>query len=76
MTKAKGLATTRAKIPKGKARAKGEVGTTGTSPATTTALMPIFIKTLLTLMRRLIHPLSLSGRTLRPITGLIRMTLA
>jgi hypothetical protein len=75
MTKANGQATTRAKTPKGKTRAEGEVGTMGTSPATTTALTPIFIKTLLTLMRRLIHPLSPSGRILHPITGLTRTTL-
>ncbi len=75
MTKANEPAPTRTKTPKGRATAEGEVGIMGTSPATTMALTPTFIKTLLTLTRHLIHPLSLSGRTLRPITGLTRTTL-
>jgi hypothetical protein len=63
MTKANGPATTRAKTPKGGATAEGEVGTMGTSPATTMALTPTFIKTLLTLTRHLIHPLSRFNET-------------
>ena len=74
MTKANGPALTRAKIPKERAKAEGEVGLMATSPTITMALTPTFTKTLLALTRHMIHLLSLSGRILRPITGLTRTT--